>query len=280
MPVYACLRGDCSNLATLEPGCFVLADATGREWLCYETDLPELTGEMPQQILDMLRAQLLAHKHGHSAEGSTTALYLAADRENLARQLVFNTYPPWGDSAARLSMAGWELLVEQVINRTLRVVLGRAERTVEAEGANRSEVWYRAAQKALEEVAAMSTLTIHDLAVPLRDDGGGGFRVGKSRVSLDVVVREYKVGASPEGIRQSYPTLDLADLYAVLAYYLRYEKEVEAHLARRREQAVALREEIEARQSKGVSLRETLRARRAEQEQDQEQEQEHASSGN
>jgi hypothetical protein len=40
--------------------------------------------------------------------------------------------------------------------------------------------------------------------------------------------------------------LDLADVYAVIAYYLRHRDEVRAYLKRREEEAEALRAKIEA----------------------------------
>ena len=39
----------------------------------------------------------------------------------------------------------------------------------------------------------------------------GVFRVGKSRVLLELVLRAFKAGATPEAIVQSYDTLNLTD---------------------------------------------------------------------
>ena len=44
-------------------------------------------------------------------------------------------------------------------------------------------------------------------------------------------------GATPEAIVQRYSTLTLSDVYAVIAYYLRHRRDVEAYLARREQQA-------------------------------------------
>jgi len=94
--------------------------------------------------------------------------------------------------------------------------------------------------------------------VPLRDDGGGGLRVGKTRVSLDTVIEEYDQGAGPESIVSAYPTLELADVYAVIAYYLRHQGEVREYLRKRDEEAAELRREIEAH---SAGLRARLLAR-------------------
>ena len=96
---------------------------------------------------------------------------------------------------------------------------------------------------------------------PLRVDEGGVVRVGKSRVSLDLVVEQYENGMTPEDMVRAYDTLGLADVHAVIAYYLRHRDEVRAYLKRRREEAEGLRAKIEAERPR-VS-REELLARRS-----------------
>src|SRR5205807_9878068 len=83
---------------------------------------------------------------------------------------------------------------------------------------------------------------------PTAAPGGqrGAVRVGKSRVNLDLVVEQYENGMTPDDLVRAYDTLDLADVYAVIAYYLRHREEVRAYLKRRREEAEALRTKIEA----------------------------------
>ncbi len=50
-------------------------------------------------------------------------------------------------------------------------------------------------------------------------------------MSLDVVIANYRRGLTAEAIMQELDTLDLGDVYAVLAYYLHNQAEVEAYLA-------------------------------------------------
>lgn len=71
-------------------------------------------------------------------------------------------------------------------------------------------------------------LLFHAEPPPLRVDEGGAVRVGKSRVSLDVVVEQYENGMTPEDLVRAYDSLDLADVHAVIAYYLRHRAEVRA----------------------------------------------------
>ena len=59
-----------------------------------------------------------------------------------------------------------------------------------------------------------------NVAVPLWEDPPGVFRVGKSRVLLELVLGAFKRGETPEGIVRSYRTLQLADVYAVISRYL------------------------------------------------------------
>ena len=44
---------------------------------------------------------------------------------------------------------------------------------------------------------------------------------------LDIVIREFNNGAEPEAIAQGYPMPHLADVYGVIAYYLRHRKEID-----------------------------------------------------
>jgi uncharacterized protein (DUF433 family) len=104
------------------------------------------------------------------------------------------------------------------------------------------------------------------IAVPLYDDGQGGVRVTGTRVLLERVVHAFEDGATPEGIVQSYDSLQLADVYAVLTWYLRHKAEVEDYLRTRAEKAEAIRRTIEAKQPDRAALRARLMASQAQKE--------------
>src|SRR5437588_11090030 len=108
---------------------------------------------------------------------------------------------------------------------------------------------------------SVNGLPLHAEAPALRVDDGGVVRVGKSRVSLDLVVEQYENGMTPEDLIRAYDTLELADVHAVIAYYLRHRDEVRGYLKRREEEAEALRAKLEAQRPR-VS-REELLARRS-----------------
>ncbi|MCX6360582.1 MAG: DUF433 domain-containing protein [Armatimonadetes bacterium] len=65
---------------------------------------------------------------------------------------------------------------------------------------------------------------------PIRIDAGGVARVGSTRVTLDSVVSAFDAGCGIEEIAGKYPTLHLADVYAVITYTLQNREEVDAYL--------------------------------------------------
>lgn len=73
--------------------------------------------------------------------------------------------------------------------------------------------------------------------VPIREDSQGALRLGETRVLLDLVVRAFDDGATPEAIVQRYSSLDLPDVYSAIAYYLRHRGEVLEYLRRRERRA-------------------------------------------
>ena len=91
------------------------------------------------------------------------------------------------------------------------------------------------------------SLSVTARPVPLAADADGVVRVGKTRVTLDTVVAAFGEGMTAEGIAEQYPSLRLADIYSVIAYYLDHSDEVEAYLRGRRARAEEVRRENEAR---------------------------------
>ena len=85
------------------------------------------------------------------------------------------------------------------------------------------------------------TMLTQAVAVPLYDDGQGGLRVTGTRVQLERIVHAFNTGDTPETIVQNYDTLNLPAVYAVLAWYLQDQAEVDAYLrgARKRPRSFA-----------------------------------------
>jgi uncharacterized protein (DUF433 family) len=99
------------------------------------------------------------------------------------------------------------------------------------------------------------------LSVPLYEDPPGVLRVGKSRVLLELVIRAFQRGETPEGIVQSYDTLNLPDVYAVIGYYLANQEAIDEYLRDCDARAEAVRREIEASQRPRENLRQLIMAR-------------------
>lgn len=95
-------------------------------------------------------------------------------------------------------------------------------------------------------------------APPLHRDTSGNLRVGHSRVLLDLVIHAFQDGATPEVIVQRYSTATLADIYAVIAYYLRHREEIETYLAEREQQAQDIYQHIKQQQGDLTELRDRL----------------------
>lgn len=104
--------------------------------------------------------------------------------------------------------------------------------------------------------------TIREHAVPLRVDSSEAVRVGKTRVMLDIVVTAFRMGYSAEEIVNQYPTLDLADVYTVLGYYLRNQAEIDTYLLENERKAEVYRKQVEERQGSQDELHKRLLARR------------------
>jgi hypothetical protein len=90
------------------------------------------------------------------------------------------------------------------------------------------------------------------VTVPLREDPAGVFRVGKSRVLLELVLRAFQRGESPEGIVRAYRSLQLGDVYAVITRYLANPTPFDAYLRQCDDEADALRRQVEAPQQSVV----------------------------
>ena len=97
---------------------------------------------------------------------------------------------------------------------------------------------------------------------PLRAEDSGAVRIGNTRVLLELVIRAFKDGATPEAIVQRYPTTTLEHIYSVIAYYLRHRDEVETYLTDRDRAANDIRRRIESRQGDLADIRSRLLARR------------------
>jgi len=108
----------------------------------------------------------------------------------------------------------------------------------------------------------LMTLAILAEPAPLQANEDGLILVGKTRVTLDTVVSVFNQGATAEEIVNRYPSLNLADVYATISFYLKHQSEVEAYLQQRQQQAEEIRVINQARFDP-QGLRDRLLARKA-----------------
>lgn len=66
-----------------------------------------------------------------------------------------------------------------------------------------------------------------------KDDNG--YRIAGTRVSLDSVVYAFAEGQSPESIVQSFPALQLEQVYGAITFYLAHRAEIDAYLDQARQ---------------------------------------------
>jgi len=71
-------------------------------------------------------------------------------------------------------------------------------------------------------------------------------RLPGTRISLDLILEQTALGLSPEEIASAYDSLTVVQVKAALAFYEWFQAEVDAYLAEREGEAVALRQQIEA----------------------------------
>lgn len=97
-------------------------------------------------------------------------------------------------------------------------------------------------------------------AIPLVRDVDGVYRIGGTRVTLDLVVRAFNRGATAEEIVQRFTSLELSDVYQVIGYYLKHSAEFAGYLQKREREERELLAAHPEWSPKG--LRERLLARR------------------
>ena len=91
----------------------------------------------------------------------------------------------------------------------------------------------------------------------------GVLRVTGTRVTLNSIVQAFHDGATAEEIGQDFPTLSLAQVYEVLAFYLTHRAAVDTYLTEQMQLAATIRQELQARHSSFLAdLRHRLTARR------------------
>lgn len=75
----------------------------------------------------------------------------------------------------------------------------------------------------------------------------GGYFIEDTRVSLDSVVYAFLRGESPEGIAESFPALQLEQIFGALTFYTANRELVDRYLNKARQDFARLRQEARQR---------------------------------
>jgi uncharacterized protein (DUF433 family) len=75
----------------------------------------------------------------------------------------------------------------------------------------------------------------------LTRDADGSIHVTGHRIGLEHLVHYYEEGYSPEMLVSEYPSLGLAEIHKIIAFYLENRIEVDAYISKCQEQLDTLR---------------------------------------
>jgi uncharacterized protein (DUF433 family) len=81
-------------------------------------------------------------------------------------------------------------------------------------------------------VAHMTQMETEMAPIEYIEERGGGYYMVGSRVSPASVIFGFRDGASPETLRQNFPSLSLAQVYRAIAFHLSHPGESETYLQR------------------------------------------------
>ena len=107
------------------------------------------------------------------------------------------------------------------------------------------------------------TVKVVPQSPPIEINNDGVMLVGKTRVTLDTVVATFDRGATAEEIVHHYPSLNLADVYAAIAFYLNNQPEIRVYIEQRQQQAQEIRQ-INESKFDSQTMRDRLLSRKAE----------------
>jgi uncharacterized protein (DUF433 family) len=86
-------------------------------------------------------------------------------------------------------------------------------------------------------------LTNEETAVDYVEKEKGRYWIRGSRVSLESIVYAFLNGQTAESIAQSFPTLDLEQVYGAIAFYLSRREEIDSYLSQTKSEYEAKREQ-------------------------------------
>ncbi len=82
--------------------------------------------------------------------------------------------------------------------------------------------------------------------VPLTQLDDGTIIVTGTGIALEIIIARHNAGDTPMEIQEGFPSLELADIYSVIAYYLSNRDEVDAYVNKQKKRTKAARERFES----------------------------------
>lgn len=101
-------------------------------------------------------------------------------------------------------------------------------------------------------------LAVQAEKAPIKTNADGAALVGDTRVRLETIISAFHRGDSPEQIVDSFDVLSLADVYAVIAYYLNHRAEVDEYIHEQDLAAAQVYSKIETNRPDMFTLRARL----------------------
>jgi uncharacterized protein (DUF433 family) len=87
------------------------------------------------------------------------------------------------------------------------------------------------------------------------------YRISGTRITLDVIIHQCKLGATAEQIHDSFPAASLQDIYGAIYYYLAHTEAVNVYLREQQKAAADTRHWVES-QPGNRGLQDRVLARR------------------
>jgi uncharacterized protein (DUF433 family) len=77
------------------------------------------------------------------------------------------------------------------------------------------------------------------------EERDGGYYVAGTRISLDSIVECFNEGLSPEAILNEFDTLNLAQVFGAITYYLENQSFIDAYRVRQKQRSEVMRRDAE-----------------------------------
>ena len=81
--------------------------------------------------------------------------------------------------------------------------------------------------------------------IPITVEEDGSWKVTGTRVTVEVLIEQFKRGSTPEQILDDFPTVPLASIYEIIGYYLSNQQIVEEYITNRGIEAKEIQSKFE-----------------------------------